>query len=105
MMNAATNRSREEQRALGIAAEGRVQRDDDGFTVYATGIAPEAFRVWDDPHVGVRCTCERFDAAIVRDEAYRCEHMLAVTLAFGPPDEFVERACAMRASGSERLAG
>lgn len=83
-----TGPSPEEQRARGIAAMGRVRRDDDGFTVFATGTAPDAFRVWDDPHVGLRCTCERFDRALVRGEDYRCEHMLAVAIAGDPsPDE------------------
>lgn len=81
--------SAEEQKARGIAAMGRVERDADGFTVYETGPAPEAFRVWDDPHAGARCTCDRFDAAFRVGDEYRCEHLLAVALTLAPPDDEV----------------
>ena len=82
--------SREEQRARGIAAMGRVERDDTGFTVYSTAPVPDAYRVWEDPHAGARCTCDEFDRAFVRGEEYHCEHILAVALALEPPaDEVV----------------
>ena len=81
----------EERKARGIAAMGRVERDADGFTVYETGPAPDAFRVWDDPHAGTRCTCDRFDSAFRAGEEYACEHVLAVALALDPPDDEVPR--------------
>lgn len=79
--------SREEQLARGIAAMGRVARDADGFTVYATGAMPDAFRVWDDPHAGVRCSCEGFSKEFATGGDYRCEHILAVELTLAPPEE------------------
>jgi hypothetical protein len=81
---------REEQRARGIAAMGRVQRDSDGFTVYSTAPVPDAFRVWEDPHAGPRCTCDEFDRAFRSGADYRCEHILAVELTLGPPPEEVD---------------
>jgi hypothetical protein len=77
--------SREEQRARGIAAMGRVERDEEGFTVYSTEAVPEAFRVWEDPHAGTRCTCDRFGRAFAAGEEYRCEHVLAVEYSLDPP--------------------
>jgi hypothetical protein len=69
---------------------GRVERDETGFTVYSTAPVPDAYRVWEDPHVGARCTCDAFDQAFGRGEEYRCEHILAVALALEPPaDEVV----------------
>jgi hypothetical protein len=81
--------SKEQALALGIAAMGRVSRDEDGFTVYGAGPAPDAFRVWDDPHAGSRCTCARFAEAFARGEEYRCEHLLAVGFWLEPPAEEV----------------
>lgn len=79
--------TREEMRARGIAAMGRVERDSDGFTVYSTAPAPDAFRVWDDQHAGRRCTCGGFAEAFARGDEYECEHILAVALWLDPPDE------------------
>jgi len=59
---------------------GRVQRDEDGFTVYSTATPPDAFRVWDDPHAGRRCTCDAFARAFRAGLDYECEHVLAVLL-------------------------
>jgi hypothetical protein len=84
---AVAERSRERLLAHGIAASGRVARDEAGFTVYALGELPDAFRVWDDPHVGTRCTCERFGAAFRAGDDYACEHILAVALSLAPMDE------------------
>ena len=81
--------SREEALAKGIAAMGRVARDEDGFTVYGAGPIPDAFRVWDDPHAGVRCSCDRFVEAFARGNEYRCEHVLAVAFSVEPPDDEV----------------
>jgi hypothetical protein len=81
--------AKEERRARGIAAMGRVERDADGFTVYSTEPVPEAFRVWEDAHAGARCTCDEFDRAFLRGEEYSCEHILAVALALDPPEEAV----------------
>jgi len=81
--------SREEQQARGIAAMGRVERDGEGFTVYSTASVPDAYRVWDDPHTGSRCTCDEFDRAYIRGDEYRCEHILAVELALEPPADEV----------------
>jgi hypothetical protein len=68
---------------------GRVSRDEDGFTVYGAGPAPDAFRVWDDEHAGTRCTCERSVAAFASGEEVRCEHVLAVELWLAPPADEV----------------
>ncbi len=81
--------SREERRARGIAAMGRVQRDADGFTVYSTEPVPEPFRVWEDEHAGTRCTCDSFDRAYVRGDEYECEHILAVGFALKAPSDAV----------------
>ena len=81
--------NREEALARGIAALGRVSRDEDGFTVYGAGPAPDAFRVWDDEHAGVRCTCEGFAGAFERGDDYRCEHVIAVELWLEPPADEV----------------
>ena len=69
---------------------GRVARDEDGFTVYGAGSAPEPFRVWDDEHAGTRCTCERFAEAFASGDDYRCEHLMAVELWLSPPEDEVE---------------
>jgi hypothetical protein len=66
---------------------GRVARDEDGFTVYSTDPTPEAFRVWNDEHVGERCTCERFNRAFRGGRDYKCEHILAVSLWLDPPED------------------
>jgi hypothetical protein len=81
----------EEQRAHGIAAMGRVERDEDGFTVYSTATPPDAYRVWEDPHAGTRCSCERAVAAFRAGDEYRCEHVLAVALWLDPPEDGEER--------------
>jgi hypothetical protein len=72
--------SAERLRARGIVAMGRVQRDADGFTVYSTATPPEPFRVWEDPHVGMRCTCDPFGRAFRAGLEYECEHLAAVAL-------------------------
>ena len=77
--------TREEQMARGIAALGRVAMDSDGFTVFDGGERPEAFRVWEDPHAGTVCTCERFSHAFRAGADYHCEHILAVSLWLDPP--------------------
>ena len=81
--------SREEQKARGIAAMGRVERDEQGFTVYSTAPVPDAYRVWEDPYAGARCTCDAFDRAFTSGEEYRCEHILAVEFALEPPADEV----------------
>lgn len=93
----------EEKRAFGIAALGRVQRDEDGFTVYATGIAPDAFRVWHDEHVGVRCTCARFHEAFRMGDDYQCEHILAVEYSLNPPDDAIITVAPVHAVDGARL--
>ena len=80
---------REERRARGIAAMGRVSRDEDGFTVYSTDDLPVAFRVWYDEITGDRCTCERFNKAFRTGRDFVCEHILAVGLWLDPPDDVV----------------
>ena len=87
-----TGSNREAALAQGIAALGRVARDEDGFTVYGAGPAPDAFRVWDDEHAGVRCTCDRFVAAFRSGEDYRCEHVLAVEIWRNAPADEVPAA-------------
>jgi hypothetical protein len=79
--------SREEKRARGIAASGRVARDTDGFTVFSLGEVAEAFRVWHDPDAGERCSCGPFNTAFREGEDFACEHILAVTLFQTPPDD------------------
>jgi hypothetical protein len=81
--------TREEQMARGIAALGRVAMDDDGFTVFDSGDRPDAFRVWEDPHAGTLCTCERFSLAFRAGADYHCEHILAVGLWLDPPADEV----------------
>lgn len=97
-----TGSNREEALARGIAALGRVARDEDGFTVYGAGPAPDAFRVWDDQHAGARCTCERFVAAFASGEEFRCEHVIAVEFWLDPPADDVSAESAA-AGASERL--
>jgi hypothetical protein len=78
----------EKVRARGIAAMGRVERDYDGFTVYSTDATPpDAFRVWNDPVVGDRCTCAPFNAAFTMGDEFECAHILAVRLIQSPPDD------------------
>lgn len=80
--------TREQRRAMGIVAMGRVERDADGFTVYSTATPPEPFRVWEDPHAGRRCTCDAFGRAFRAGLDYACEHIEAVVIASeGPEDE------------------
>lgn len=80
--------TRVEALGRGIAAAGRVARDEEGFTVYAAGAMPDAFRVWEDPHAGVtRCSCERSARAYASGEMAECEHTLAVALWMDPPDD------------------
>jgi hypothetical protein len=78
---------KEEQRGRGIAAMGRVARDEDGFTVYSTADVPEAFRVWHEDGIGERCTCDRFNRAFRAGRDYRCEHIVAVELWLDPPED------------------
>jgi len=81
--------TREEQRARGIAAMGRVARDEDGFTVFSTAEIPEVFRVWNDDLDTDRCTCDRFNKAYRVGRDYRCEHIVAVEFWLDPPDDVV----------------
>jgi hypothetical protein len=98
-----TGLTREEALARGIAAMGRVARDEDGFTVYGAGPAPDAYRVFEDPHAGTRCTCARFAGAFAAGAEYECEHILAVAYWCDPPADEAAAAAEPAADTNEPI--
>jgi hypothetical protein len=68
------------KRAQSLAAMGLVTREGDRFRVMTP--APRGkqtgFDVWRDEQGRVRCSCPEYSQHVTEDQAFRCEHILAV---------------------------
>ena len=69
-----------DKRAQGIAAMGLVNREGDRFRVTTPSLRGKrtAYEVWRDDQGRVRCSCLEFEELSAEDQAFRCEHILAV---------------------------
>ena len=72
-----------DKRAKSIAAMGLVNREGDRFQVLTPSLRGKqtAYEVWRDEANKIRCNCLEFEEAVVTDESFRCEHILAVKYA------------------------
>lgn len=69
-----------DKRAQGIAAMGLVNREGDRFLVTTPTLRGKraSYEVWRDVGGKIRCTCLEFEEQSADDQAFRCEHILAV---------------------------
>ena len=69
-----------DKRAQGIAAMGLVTRENDRFRVLTPTLRgrKQSYEVWRDEAGKVRCSCLEFEEQVATDQAFRCEHILAV---------------------------
>ncbi|MEO6390805.1 MAG: SWIM zinc finger family protein [Pyrinomonadaceae bacterium] len=69
-----------EQRGLGLAALGLVNRLGDHFVVAASIVRDQAANseVWLEATGAARCSCREFAARSLTELTFRCEHILAV---------------------------
>lgn len=69
-----------EQRGLGLAALGLVNRRGDHFVVAGSIVRDQGANseVWLEASGTARCSCREFAARSLTDPAFRCEHILAV---------------------------
>src|SRR5256714_14886313 len=69
-----------DKRAQGIAAMGLVTRDGDRFRVATPSLRGRTakYEVWRDEAGKVRCSCLEYEEHASEDQAFRCEHILAV---------------------------
>lgn len=69
-----------DKRAQGIAAMGLVNREGDRFLVTTPTLRGKraSYEVWRDAQGKIRCTCLEFEEQSADDQAFRCEHILAV---------------------------
>ena len=69
-----------DKRAQGIAAMGLVTRENDRFRVLTPTLRgrKQSYEVWRDETGKVRCSCLEFEEQVTSDQAFRCEHILAV---------------------------
>ena len=74
---------KKDKRARSIAAMGLVNREGDRFQVLTPSLRGRqtAYQVWRDEANKIRCNCLEFEEAVVTDEGFRCEHILAVKYA------------------------
>src|SRR5215468_865798 len=73
----ATQRDR---RAQSLAAMGLVTREGSRYFVKTAAARgrQEGYEVWRDENGRVRCSCAEFERLGADDQAFRCEHILAV---------------------------
>lgn len=71
---------RREKRAQSIAAMGLVNRVGDRFQVSTPSLRGKqtSYEVRRDDHGKIRCNCLEFEEEVLKDETFRCEHILAV---------------------------
>ena len=69
-----------DKRAQGIAAMGLVTREGDRFRVATPSLRGRtaSYEVWRDDAGRVRCSCLEYEEHAGEDQAFRCEHILAV---------------------------
>ncbi|HEX8843875.1 MAG TPA: Rad52/Rad22 family DNA repair protein [Pyrinomonadaceae bacterium] len=69
-----------DKRAQGIAAMGLVTREGDRFRVATPSLRGRTakYEVWRDEAGRVRCSCLEYEERATEDQAFRCEHILAV---------------------------
>jgi Rad52/22 family double-strand break repair protein/SWIM zinc finger len=69
-----------ERRAQNLAAMGLVTREGSRYFVKTAAARgrQESYEVWRDETGRVRCSCAEFERLWAGDQAYRCEHILAV---------------------------
>jgi hypothetical protein len=69
-----------DKRAQGIAAMGLVTREGDRFRVATPSLRGRtaSYEVWRDEAGKVRCSCLEYEEHAGEDQAFRCEHILAV---------------------------
>jgi hypothetical protein len=69
-----------DKRAQGIAAMGLVTREGDRFRVATPSLRGRtaSYEVWRDETGKVRCSCLEYEEHAGEDQAFRCEHILAV---------------------------
>ncbi len=77
------NSDKKEKRAKSIAAMGLVNRVGDKFVVATPSLRGKqtTYNVWRDDQNQVRCNCLEYEEAVVSDNGFRCEHILAVKYA------------------------
>ena len=69
-----------DKRAQNLAAMGLVTREGSRYFVKTAAARgrQESYEVWRDENGRVRCTCAEFERLWAGDQAFRCEHILAV---------------------------
>jgi Rad52/22 family double-strand break repair protein/SWIM zinc finger len=69
-----------ERRAQNLAAMGLVTREGSRYLVKTAAARgrQESYEVWRDENGRVRCSCAEFERLWAGDQAFRCEHILAV---------------------------
>src|SRR5499426_1771544 len=86
-----------DRRAQSLAAMGLVTREGSRYFVKAAAARgrQESYEVWRDESGRVRCSCAEFERLCADDQAFRCEHILAVKLSLAAN-------AATNAAGAER---
>jgi hypothetical protein len=69
-----------DRRAQSLAAMGSVTREGSRYFVKTAAARgrQESYEVWRDENGRVRCSCPEFEQLSAGDQAFRCEHILAV---------------------------
>src|SRR5262245_33729092 len=69
-----------DRRAQSLAAMGSVTREGSRYFVKTAAARgrQESYEVWRDESGRVRCSCAEFERLWAEDQAFRCEHILAV---------------------------
>src|SRR5215813_9456321 len=69
-----------DRRAQNLAAMGLVRREGSRYFVKTAAARgrQESYEVWRDENGRVRCSCAEFERLWAGDQAFRCEHILAV---------------------------